>query len=1123
MRIWYYTLRRGVIGLKRIISLIISLTICLMCLPGNGFAARANDGDASRYIVLMDAPAVYSEDSVIPYGADEDYKTQLRDAIIDMQAEIKKQIAPPVSLFGLSDTDFFEGEYSFTDVANGFTVTCDAAMAEAIAQIDGVKAVFPDAAVATIPNVDIKAASQDVVQTSDATLADGLSASNSASDINVKYAYENNLTGKGRAIAVLDSTLSFNHSYFTMPEDTELKYTAQSIASAITNAGLDDKYKQGTYKNSKFPFVYNFVQDSSSLYSFSSNTAQAVHGTHVSGIAAGYNFKLSQTNIFRGVAPDAQVLFGGVADSSTGQINISAITSAIDVMVKIGVDAINCSFGMDGASENNITEKKKLEIEAVRNAENAGVTINFSAGNNDRYGITDPSIIEYSSADNSLYPYATRVGSVQTKYAQMLRLFNNADNTVIYPASPMMANTTTVSAEVVDCKNGTQEDFASVDINDKIAVMQRPDDFVSEDTITYYNRAQKKNAKGLIIINNINQLDGGTFGNLNDDNTERTCMLFTMTKSVGERLLADINDGGLEIKISNQGIMAENSLTSEASLFSAYGISDSIEMTVDFAAPGGNIFSSFGADSYGFMSGTSQAAPQITGACALMYPYVEEAFPAYTGKEKVKLVKNLFASTAKNVYEYDGDDDDTNNPLSSVRKVGSGIIQLDAAMKSKVRLLDTECDKSYVSIGDQTGNVFAVEFNVENLSTTDDVVFDTAEVKVSTDKVTDYGVKGKAYSGVQALNAAISGFDEPLKVQKGETKKVSLTVTLDEEQTAALMADMVNGFYVDGKITLSAIDGSHVDVGIAFMGFYGDWNAQPIIDSENINEHIAFNVLYDGQVPIYAVATKEDGVYKVPLPTTPDKHIAQSNLHIMTNLKRNAAITFEQGEGSETITVFLPKNTGVNIIKYRELANITAVLKPTITLTLPKENKNGITLTEKYSFETFKRADLPTLSNSKVDSGIFSTEFDAYNPSALLVKYTDEDDKTKLAAYKLSSTATKASVNVSDYGKASFYLYDGALNVVELEHNISVTPDEKGNAVLTNTSINTAGGRCLIAIYDESGRMTDIKELTNESIMPYKSKEVPITIADYKDKHYKIFWISAERIQPNCKMYDSAK
>ena len=87
------------------------------------------------------------------------------------------------------------------------------------------------------------------------------------------------------------------------------------------------------------------------------------------------------------------------------------------------------------------------------------------------------------------------------------------------------------------------------------------------------------------------------------------------------------------------------------SSFSSWGVPGSLKLKPEIAAPGGNIWSGNGVDpsgkAYEYMSGTSMAAPQISGLTAQLTQYIrEQGLEAKTGLSPRQLAQSLLMSTA---------------------------------------------------------------------------------------------------------------------------------------------------------------------------------------------------------------------------------------------------------------------------------------------------------------------------------------------------------------------------------------------------------------------------------------------------------------------------------------------
>ena len=92
--------------------------------------------------------------------------------------------------------------------------------------------------------------------------------------------------------------------------------------------------------------------------------------------------------------------------------------------------------------------------------------------------------------------------------------------------------------------------------------------------------------------------------------------------------------GSIQNSVTAQGMSGE--LCYNLSGFSNYGA------LVDIAAPGSSIYSTYSFDEYGYMSGTSMAAPHVTGVIALVY----DVNPNLTSEQVIDIVKNCVSKYA---------------------------------------------------------------------------------------------------------------------------------------------------------------------------------------------------------------------------------------------------------------------------------------------------------------------------------------------------------------------------------------------------------------------------------------------------------------------------------------------
>ncbi len=130
------------------------------------------------------------------------------------------------------------------------------------------------------------------------------------------------------------------------------------VKVAIIDTGISQEHPQlkGNLVNAKAFGAYGNVEDPHG------------HGSHVSGIVAAIN-----GNGVAGVAPEAKLYVGGVADNSSGRFAIDNAIKATKWATEQGVDVMNMSFGSTGYDEN-------LD-DAIQAAAKKGIAIVVAAGN----------------------------------------------------------------------------------------------------------------------------------------------------------------------------------------------------------------------------------------------------------------------------------------------------------------------------------------------------------------------------------------------------------------------------------------------------------------------------------------------------------------------------------------------------------------------------------------------------------------------------------------------------------------------------------------------------------------------------------------------------------------------
>lgn len=208
--------------------------------------------------------------------------------------------------------------------------------------------------------------------------------------------HEQNVTGKGIKVGVLDSGVDYNHP--------DLKDAYKGGYDFIDD---DDDPMETTYEEWK----QSGMQEFRGSYSYYTS-----HGTHVSGTIAGQESNGNQGMSVKGVAPDVDLYaYRVLGPYGTGPT--SGILAGIDRAVEDGMDIINLSLG------SSINDPYNPLSVALNNATMAGTVAVTSAGNagDKMYTLGTPaaaplpiSVGASSTPDDKLAPFSSRGPSLDT-------------------------------------------------------------------------------------------------------------------------------------------------------------------------------------------------------------------------------------------------------------------------------------------------------------------------------------------------------------------------------------------------------------------------------------------------------------------------------------------------------------------------------------------------------------------------------------------------------------------------------------------------------------------------------------------------------------------------------------
>src|SRR5574338_331383 len=365
-------------------------------------------------------------------------------------------------------------------------------------------------------------------------------------------------------------------------------YEGNGIKIAIIDTGIDYNHHDlfGFGPNGKVIGGYDFVDNDEQPMDTNG------HGTEVAGIiAADGNLK--------GVAPKAKLFAYRV--SATGEsVSSEFIVNAIHRAIKEKVDIINISLGVNKTNE----ELARAVSEAVKN----GIIVVAAAGN------SGPGIHTIGSPAESL--------DVLTVGAS----YNNITSSIVstleiekkqYEVIPMRGTTPLsepIIGKVVFGGYGRNSDLTNVNVKDSILLVERGSN-VKDEKVFFsekeYNAAQN-GARAIIIYNNE---PGIFFGELmhpdSSANYKPRIPALSMSRDDGLTLKATLQNE----TVANLNVFYQPDFVTP---FSSRGPVSTFYIKPDVVAPGVFVNTTFIGNRYNLTTGTSFAAPHVSGAAAIL-------------------------------------------------------------------------------------------------------------------------------------------------------------------------------------------------------------------------------------------------------------------------------------------------------------------------------------------------------------------------------------------------------------------------------------------------------------------------------------------------------------------------
>lgn len=593
-----------------------------------------------------------------------------------------------------------------------------------------------------------------------------------------------NIDGRGLLVSIVDSGIDIKH------KDLRLDPDAKASMKLQPQAGWTDKV----------PYGFNFADRNSTVKDTGSQ-----HGQHVAGIVAanGTEDQIAAHEAIDGIAPNAQLLAMKVFSNDPylgGGAAEDDIIAAIEKSVELKADIINMSLG----SPNGLNEGGVGEGRAIQAAVDAGVQVIVAAGNDglefSKNGVTDDGsglLDNATMANPASTPGAFTIASVNNSHAMgTLASATGAGAPASFGFKLATGQADGKPHTLVDCGLGNDADIPAEAAGNYCLIQRGSIAFSLK-----FKNAIAKGATGVVVYNNAGEAFVG-MGGL-DGITQFGASIF---QSDGEKLKAAIAQGPVTVTFASKVAPFPNQHAGEPSDFTSFGATPELAFKPQLAGIGGSVWSLANDDSYQDMSGTSMATPHVAGIFALGLQEYLKRYPTMSPQDRGARLKVALSNTAKITAQADG------VPFPA-RQQGAGLAQTDSA-------LDTQ--------------VFATVDGVPNVA-----LKQLSGPKTFTITLENTGTVARTYTvEPTCVVNEIQAAGQPLKTVCSGSDKVTTsvtTVTVQPQAKATLdvtvTADTATRHWVEGWVKLISAEAGVPSLSVPYLGFAGDWNAEPIIDA----------------------------------------------------------------------------------------------------------------------------------------------------------------------------------------------------------------------------------------------------------------------------------------------------
>ncbi|KAL7320251.1 hypothetical protein PS15m_000155 [Mucor circinelloides] len=595
-----------------------------------------------------------------------------------------------------------------------------------------------------------------------------------------------NIQGQDVLIGVLDSGVDYNHPALGKGFGPDYKV---KVGKNLVEPSSDSKYGIESLGEDD-PFD-------------PCKTADSGHGTHVSGIIAGYDPEKN----FTGIAPKANLAIFRVFGCEGGA-GEDTIIKAMEMAYEAGCQVINLSLGIE-----NSWPEDAMAVVAER-LTNQGVIVVGVAGNQGSDGIYSQNspasgkhVIAAASIDNSFYlSNVVQFNVITDEYFPYVP----SSTTTTFPNGTIAPILSEDNSIPLGCKNDTS--ITEDNVKGKVLFLKRG-------KCTFSEKLEKAKELGAIAVLFYDpDVSSKTVVVAKTEEGNLPCAGIEL--KVATRLIQHMQENGadnpIRIGFPDEQKIIFPETAGRISEFSSTGPNYELDLKPSVTGIGGDVYSTLPlhvTGGWGVRSGTSMASPHVAGAAALLVNYYAEQKINTTPRYIMEQLQNhgrLILS----------DNGRIENPVVQ----GAGLIQPYDSIMSKLHISPAQ-----ISFND-TASTTEYKTHTLTIVNSDDTPIEIALTNIPSQSIQSYAntssfvpTEPVIKNGSVAVDLDFSSTS--VKVPANTNVKVTVRVVLPDPSSLKYHYQMYGGF-----IALTHADTQQRLATVPYFGVLGKMIDVPVFD-----------------------------------------------------------------------------------------------------------------------------------------------------------------------------------------------------------------------------------------------------------------------------------------------------